>query len=252
MALGLTYKRSLSTGAANAVKAAEAAAQAPATAAMSQPQLLEGTDPPVTSPPAPPATPACVGIGGGSWSPPQQTAAVGLGVQPISAEDVIEALERERKRANERMTAKEELMAVAEESVLETKEDLEAMYELEDKLVQELSRPPEHTASGEEQWRRTCTYTPGRPDRKVGEIKLLRQYMGYVFSSLSLRFLGMFSARFVAAARGKNVLMEVIWSCYVAHSRITQQHMLWSGVGEMRAGNASAVCAPPHNPGATG
>ena len=136
--MALCRHRSHSTGAANAVKAAEAAAGAPKFPALSGP-ASEPPAPALAPEGAGAITPAAAGIGTASWATPKPPAPVGRGSHPLSEEDAQAIYQQLRKRVNKRMQAKEELMALVEESVMEKKEELEAMYALEDKVVLELS-----------------------------------------------------------------------------------------------------------------
>lgn len=140
--MALTRHRSHSTGAMNAVKAAEAAAGAAKLAsAASEPQPRAQT-PPARMGTGP--TAASAGIGAACWATPKPPAplapGVGQGKDLLSDEDALAIYQGLRKRVNKRMQAKEELMALVEQTVIEKKEELEAMYALEDHMVLELSR----------------------------------------------------------------------------------------------------------------
>ena len=140
--MALCRHRSHSTGAVNAVKAAEAAAGAPKLPALAG---VASEPPPGRAGCCP--TPAAAGIGTASWATPKPPAPVGRGSHPLSEADAQAIYQQLRKRVNKRMRAKEELMALVEESVMEKKEELEAMYALEDKVVQELSRDSPRSAA---------------------------------------------------------------------------------------------------------
>lgn len=139
--MALARHRSLSTGAFNAVKAAEEVTKAPShdlggassepgpeTATEDAPRLL---------------TPADAGVGAASWVKPKPATALGKGKYPLSSEEAGELYQQLRKCVNKRMEQREKLMLVVEEAVIEKQEGLDAIYALEEKVLQELSTAEE-------------------------------------------------------------------------------------------------------------